>query len=529
MTALTLELTDYPLRKYERKLARLETAGVGLAVSGARKNLVLATTSKPYEQQLERLTFFKRISTPDGPVIPAQRLLDLSTGVLRSSRSREDLVAAMDHILAQKNGHRASVHTYLTHGLHEYKGKFYPQLVRSLVNYAGVSSGVLLDPFCGSGTTTLEAFLIGLRGVGVDLNPLAAFIARTKVSVLCESPDDVVSTIDRLERRLAIDARRSDVRFELPNEEYLRKWFDVVTLERLRVARWAIEEEAVGPTRDLCLVVLSDLIRSSSLQRPGQLRIYRRAEAPDTSGLFTSFISQARRVANAAFVYQYLRERHSLGNGPVNVYAADARQLAALPDPDLKPGQVDVVVTSPPYATALPYLDTDRLSLAFLGLLTPEERRKTDFEMIGNREIGDRQRRILEDRLIADRELPRSIHRFLMRVFEGNRKGSVGFRRRNAAALLYKYFVDMLAASRQIHEVLRSGRLMAIVIGNSRTVVGGTSDLEIPTDRFLLEIAELAGFERDQWIPMTDQPQYMIHTKNGIRSETIFTVRKVGS
>ena len=52
---------------------------------------------------------------------------------------------------------------YVTHGLHPYKGKFYPQLVKSLINISGAPSGAtILDPYCGSGTSLLEGMLTAL-------------------------------------------------------------------------------------------------------------------------------------------------------------------------------------------------------------------------------------------------------------------------------------------------------------------------------------------------------------------------------
>ena len=73
------------------------------------------------------------------------------------------------------DGNRAAAHNYLTHGLHSYKGKFFPQIVRALINYADLAPGSsVMDPFVGSGTTTLEAQLMAHHGHGIDKNPLAA-------------------------------------------------------------------------------------------------------------------------------------------------------------------------------------------------------------------------------------------------------------------------------------------------------------------------------------------------------------------
>ena len=85
---------------------------------------------------------------------------------------------------------------YVTHGLHAFKGKFYPQLVKSLLNSSGVPvEGSVLDPYCGSGTTLLEGMLNGFRTYGCDFNPLAAKIAHAKTGVLAV-PRNVVGPCD---------------------------------------------------------------------------------------------------------------------------------------------------------------------------------------------------------------------------------------------------------------------------------------------------------------------------------------------
>src|SRR3990172_1697130 len=68
---------------------------------------------------------------------------------------------------------------YGPHGVHEYRGKFFPQLVRSLLNIGGVNRGdIVLDPMCGSGTAPVEASLLGCQAIGVDINPLSVLMSQ---------------------------------------------------------------------------------------------------------------------------------------------------------------------------------------------------------------------------------------------------------------------------------------------------------------------------------------------------------------
>ncbi|HWU89627.1 MAG TPA: DNA methyltransferase, partial [Kofleriaceae bacterium] len=75
----------------------------------------------------------------------------------------------------------------LTHPFHSYPARLHPATARVLVELVGAGGRgggrggpVIVDPFCGSGTTLVEIRAAGLRAIGVDLNPLAVLVARAK-------------------------------------------------------------------------------------------------------------------------------------------------------------------------------------------------------------------------------------------------------------------------------------------------------------------------------------------------------------
>ncbi|MFQ6055611.1 MAG: TRM11 family SAM-dependent methyltransferase, partial [Methanosarcinales archaeon] len=70
---------------------------------------------------------------------------------------------------------------YATHGLFPYRGKFHPQLIKALINIIGIKKGqTILDPMCGSGTTNIEAALIGINSYAIDLSPFCRFMTKGK-------------------------------------------------------------------------------------------------------------------------------------------------------------------------------------------------------------------------------------------------------------------------------------------------------------------------------------------------------------
>ena len=100
-----------------------------------------------------------------------------------------------------------------------------------------------------------------------------------------------------------------------------------------------------------------------------------------------------------------------------------------------------MLITSPPYATALPYIDTDRLSLIILGLLPRKDHRGCESQLIGNREVTEGQRQKHWETYQARKsELPNAVCELIDTVAKANHKNDVGFRRRNLPALISKVF-----------------------------------------------------------------------------------------
>ncbi len=69
-----------------------------------------------------------------------------------------------------------------THCFHTYPAMMIPQIARRLLNSYGVEGEWLLDPYCGTGTSLVEASLFGMHSVGCDINPLVRLIATAKLT-----------------------------------------------------------------------------------------------------------------------------------------------------------------------------------------------------------------------------------------------------------------------------------------------------------------------------------------------------------
>ena len=116
--------------------------------------------------------------------------------------------------------------------------------------------------------------------------------------------------------------------------------------------------------------------------------------------------------------------------------------------------------------------------------------------------------------------VPADIVELINHIHEINTITEVGFRRKNLAALLYKYFNDMVSVCKEMQRVLKKGSSLMIVIGDNSTIAGG-SKLIIPTSQFLEKIALESGFVSKRRIDFEPPPSYNIYSRNSIRKESI--------
>ena len=72
--------------------------------------------------------------------------------------------------------------SYITHGYHRYPAKFIPHLAAALIERYTKKGNLVIDPFCGCGTTLVEAKVMGRKSLGVDINPVAYLITKAKTT-----------------------------------------------------------------------------------------------------------------------------------------------------------------------------------------------------------------------------------------------------------------------------------------------------------------------------------------------------------
>lgn len=519
MSTIRLLWNSYRYFPYERALAKREAAmAFGREPAETDDGLEFdAAESIPVAAR--RLTYFNAVVNGDSAVVPDQAKLEATAN---GNGSAWDPDASSMPVLRRQSTR------YSAHGLHEYRGKFNPQVVRAIGNLLGIAPGDwVIDPFCGSGTTLLEAAHIGWNAAGIDLNPLGVFIANAKLTAFNASPTVLVREAEARVGRLSETLGGSDWRDHLYEPAYLESWFPTAVLCKLRAILKGIESIKPAGLRNVFRAVLSDICRDVSLQDPGDLRIRRRKSPADDYPAIELFAEAVRtRVGAVVRARRFVKPTKGTTQTAV---CGDAREAATLVEAFLakhRRESFDAAITSPPYATAMPYLDTQRLSLALFGMIGSRDLRRSEKQQIGNREIQDRERRNLEAELLANTaQLPDPVIGFCRRLLTLADDPSHGFRRRNVPALAYKYLGDMAAMFGSVRKVVRRGGRYALVVGRNATELRGES-VVIDTPQLLSDIAASRGWTVEEMTPFETYQRYDVHQGNSIRKEILLVLRR---
>ena len=531
MGALTCRIKEY-IQPFERHLALQELRAlvkgpvVPLDGSPNTASMFSIQDSSDTEKLREALAYWRSVGDDENG-LTVQLRSEASAMVARNGSNTEHLP---ETVRSQVPGclPRKRCLRYATHGLHEYRGKFFPQLVRALMNIAELEDGaVVLDPMCGSGTTPVEARLSGRQCYGLDMNPLSVFISNVKCAALALQASDLVTAYgslhDRLRESPAHDPEEGRSRHLADSDRmYLERWFNpkiLVELDRIEQAIRRLPEPAL---RNFFLVCLSNILRKVSWQKTDDLRVRREMTDFASGKAIEFFLAEALRSTRV--VAAFLGEREPIEGQDCRILQGNARRAAQVWP--ILIGRVDAVITSPPYATALPYIDTDRLSLIYLGLLPRCDHRSLDAKMIGNREITTGERDRQWSNYLENKELlPKPTCQLIEQINLLNQNSEAGFRRRNLSALLSKYFFDMRETIQQIYALLRPGGSAFLVVGNNRTIAGG-QQIEIRTADHLGRLAEDIGFRQSDSLSMDMLVSRDIFRKNAMSSEKILRFEK---
>ena len=372
-----------------------------------------------------------------------------------------------------------------------------PQIARRLLKQYGIEGGWLLDPYCGTGTSLVEASLFGMHSVGCDINPLVRLIATAKSTPICLSTLD--KTLNELNNNLfQIEFQEGKVPdAPIPDILNLTYWFSEEVIKSLAYLRaWinGLEDEAV---RNFMLVAFSETVREVSYTRNGEFKLYRMPAkklenfSPDVFGILGKKLSRNREGLAA-----FLEKRK---NVEASVSSANTVQ-DELPMP--RPlGGYDLVVTSPPYGdsqTTVAYGQFSRLAAEWIGF---PNARKIDKLAMGGYGSKD---------ALADSPVSSAIEKI---------RSADAKRAREVSA----FYIDLERSISSIAQVLSRRATVCYVVGNRRV-----KEVLLPTDEFIVTTFRQHGFAHKETV-VRNIPNKRMPKKNSpsnIAGETSTTMHE---
>ena len=405
-------------------------------------------------------------------------------------------MAEIDHIkvhgelpLEIPDGATLDIHpngvTSHTHGFHKYPGKFIPQIPRwAICRHLGGSAGsIVLDPFCGSGTTLVESILSGNSVIGIDIDPLSVLISKVKTHAV--NMKLLVQTAEWLDRRAR--ARRGR-RFR-PECETLNHWFSKDAIVQLGLIRAAIDDlidefgdrPALRRIRDFWLVCFSSIIRRTSNADNESQKTFVSHTNPKTPENATELF--CRRIS---FFVDRMEKyaRVASQKSSCRVVLADSGN-GGMPRA-IKDAAVDLIVTSPPYIKAIDYLYNQMVELFWIGdlfgLQTQAKQNQRKSLYIGNKQIPASIYRDYDTE--ADAVASSNLRDVLRRIHRGDPKNG-----HLHAFITREYFAAMARHFEEATSILSTGGHYVMVVGNCRV-----SGADVDVKQIMSDIAAANGF-----------------------------------
>ncbi len=267
------------------------------------------------------------------------------------------------------------------HRLHPYLGKFIPQLVEVFLRNYFKKGDSILDPFMGSGTTLIEANMLGMPSAGVEISLFNCLIADVKtrkynISLIEKEIKDILFKTEKYSNWLSQGQKQATVldnsfKKYKTNSDYLNSWLSDRALQEILFYNNQIKNYK---EQDILKIILSRATRSARLiphydlarpSKPIRQKYYcikhRRICEP---------IDEAMKFINRYSwdTIERIKEFDKLRtNSVIKIIQGDSREIDFNKVNGYKGGKFDGIFTSPPYVGLIDYHDQHRYAYELFG------------------------------------------------------------------------------------------------------------------------------------------------------------------
>ncbi len=408
--------------------------------------------------------------------------------IIECSELPIDIENNSEYIILQQNPNN------YTHSYFKYPCKFIPEIPRWFIKKYLKKGDTILDPFSGSGTTLLEASILGIKSRGVEISKLSQLLVKVKTHRLNQ---EELKLIEKF-----MDSLNKNIRIKYPKIDNLSHWFDEDNIEKLAILRANIKEINNSKVVDFLNVCFMAIIRKCSKADNVSPKPYISTKIKKTICdpyiEFNKIINQYIELNKKLDEIKYENELSQIILGDATNFDLGNKFSGAL--------------TSPPYINAFDYVRILRLETLWLELADEKELRETKKKHVGTESLTLKtfnEYDILEDSIL------------LKEYYEKIKLLDI-----KRACIVLKFFNDMKENLKKVHKHLEDEKVYAIVIGNS--IIRG---IEIESWKVLSQISKKCGFIEDIHFSYQIRNHYLRidrKSKGGkINSDHILVLRKI--
>ena len=357
-------------------------------------------------------------------------------------------------------------HTTPIHNWYSYvEGFSWDFVQKTLKEFKADPNTIVLDPFCGSGTTLVESSLNGIKSIGNDINPFLTFVSRIKTNFSL-SPKKGFSELSKISRKFSAYTKSSVNNIsEIGLSEIFatHTFFSPNILPKVLFVKQCINEIPDRKIRNLFTLAMCSILVDVSNYRRGPDLATKKAPLTDYL-VFERFLEKASSMlGDFSFV--------STKTSKSQIINEDSRKLTKI-----KNNSVDLVITSPPYLNGTNYFRNTKLELWYINEISSKEDLHNFREKAITAGINDAfKSKYLESTIPNVQKILRKIN---LCTYDSR-----------IPLMISTYFEEISLCFERLYNIMRATGRCYWVVGDS-----AFSKIIIPTDRITTEIAMKKGF-----------------------------------